>query len=362
VTPLADDERFMARALALAARGEGSVEPNPMVGCVIVRDGQVIAEGWHEEFGGPHAEVVALKQLNFQAEGVTVYVTLEPCSHQGKTPPCTQALIHAKVDRVVAAMDDPFPAVDGSGFDELTAAGIRCDVGLLGEAARQLNAPYLKRIHTGRPWIIAKWAVTRDGKLAMADGSRWISNEKSREVVQQLRGRVDAIVVGSGTVRADDPLLTARPTDSADVKRVAKRVVVDSAAALPLESQLVKTAHDVPVIDVVAATASVEKCKQLVEAGVEILPVAGDTHAARLDSLFEALGNRKMTNVLVEGGACMLRTLFEMKAVDEIRVFTAPKDAGGDAPTAPSLEGLKLTSVLVKDLDGDEYLAARIAK
>ena len=351
----------MARALALAARGEGAVEPNPMVGCVIVRDGQVVAEGWHEEFGESHAEIVALKQLNFQAAGATVYVTLEPCSHHGKTPPCTKALIYAQAGRVVAAMPDPLPAVDGSGIDELRAAGIECEVGLLAEVARQLNAPYLKRLETGRPWVIAKWAATRDGKLAMADGSRWISNEQSRELVQQLRGRVDAIVVGSGTVRADDPLLTARPKNPGDVKRVAKRVVVDSQASLSLDSRLVKTARDVPVIAAVAATASVEKCRQLVEAGVDILPCAGATHAERLDSLFEHLGNRKMTNVLVEGGACLLRTLFEMRAVDEIQVFTAAKDAGGPAPAAPSLDGLRIKNVLARDLDGDEYLAARVA-
>jgi len=362
IRPAADDERFMARALVLAARGEGSVEPNPMVGCVLVRDGRVIAEGWHQEYGGPHAEIVALQQAGKDATGATVYVTLEPCSHQGKTPPCTKALIHVGVARVVAAMEDPFPPVDGSGIHELQAAGIECEVGLLGRQARELNAPYLKRIETGRPWVIAKWAQTRDGKLAMADGSRWISNERSRDVAQQLRGRVDAIIVGSGTVLADDPLLTARPKNPALVKRVAKRVIVDSQASLPLESQLVKTARELPVIDVVAATASVEKCKQLVAAGVEILPVAGASHAERFDALLEELGRRKMTNVLVEGGSRLLHTLFDLRAVDEIHVFTAPKDAGGDAPPAPRIDALRLTNTVTSDLDGDEYVGARIAE
>jgi diaminohydroxyphosphoribosylaminopyrimidine deaminase/5-amino-6-(5-phosphoribosylamino)uracil reductase len=356
-----DDERTMARALELAAHGEGFVEPNPLVGCVIVRDGQVVGEGWHQEFGGPHAEIVALQLAGKQAAGATVYVTLEPCCHHGKTPPCTKALLHAGVARVVAAMEDPFPPVDGSGIDELTTAGIKCEIGLMAAQARQLNAPYLKRLDTGRPWVIAKWAATRDGKLAIADGSRWISNERSREVVQQLRGRVDAILIGSGTARADDPLLTARPKNPADVKRVATRVVVDSSASLSLESQLVKTARDAPVIVAVASSASVEKCQQLVAAGVEILPCAGASHAERLDSLLEELGRRKMTNVLVEGGSRLLNTLFDMRAVDEVHVFTSPKDAGGDAPAAPVIDALHLKDVVLTDLDGNQYLRARVA-
>jgi diaminohydroxyphosphoribosylaminopyrimidine deaminase/5-amino-6-(5-phosphoribosylamino)uracil reductase len=259
-------------------------------------------------------------------------------------------------------MEDPFPPVDGSGIDELRAAGIDCDVGLLAPEARYLNAPYLKRLTAGRPWVIAKWAATRDGKLAMADGSRWISNEHSRDVAHQLRGRVDAIVVGSGTVRADDPLLTARPQNSAHVKRTAVRVVVDSQASLALDSQLVKTAHVVPVIVAVAASASIGACRRLVDAGLEILPCAGASHEERFDSLLEELGRRRMTNVLVEGGSRLLTMLLDMRAVDEVHVFTAANDAGGDAPLAPTLDQLQLTNVAITDLDGDEYLGARIAK
>jgi diaminohydroxyphosphoribosylaminopyrimidine deaminase/5-amino-6-(5-phosphoribosylamino)uracil reductase len=257
-------------------------------------------------------------------------------------------------------MEDPFPSVDGGGIDELRAAGIECEIGLLAQEAEQLNAPYLKRLNTGRPWVIAKWAKTSDGKLAMADGSRWISNERSREVVQQLRGRVDAIIVGSGTVRADDPLLTARPLNPADLKRVAKRVVVDSRASISLESQLVKTAREVPVIVMVAASASVEKCRQLVAEGVDILPCAGATHAERFDSLLEELGSRKMTNVLVEGGSCLLDTLFTSHAVDEVYVFTASKEAGGEGPSAPRFQRQPLKDIVKTDLEGDEFLRARI--
>lgn len=357
----ADDERFMRRALALAIRGQGAVEPNPMVGCVIVRDSQIVAEGWHKEFGGPHAEIVALQQADkMQLRGATAYVTLEPCCHHGKTPPCSKALIIAGIKRVVAAMEDPFPAVDGGGFDDLKVAGVECEVGLLGDEARELNAPYLMRLEVGRPWVIAKWAQTRDGKMALADGSRWISNERSREVVQQLRGRVDAIIVGSGTVRADDPLLTARPKNPADVKRAATRVVVDSQASLPLTSQLVTTARDVPVLVAVAEVAPHDAVERLADAGVEVFACDGATHGARLRSLLSELVRRRMTNVLVEGGSRLLHALFDIYAIDEVHVFTAPKDAGGDAPPAPRLRKQPLKNVVTTDLDGDEYLRARL--
>lgn len=361
VTDPADDERYMRRALRLAARGQGLVEPNPMVGCVIVKDDVVLGEGWHAEFGGPHAEIVALQKVSkADLPGSTAYVTLEPCSHQGKTPPCSQALIISGVKRVVAAMEDPFPAVDGSGIKELQAAGVKCDVGLFGDEARELNAPYLMRLEHGRPWMIGKWAVTSDGKMAMADGTQWISNERSREVVQQLRGRMDAILVGSGTVRADNPLLTARPQNRSDVKRTATRIVVDSKAAISLDSQLVRTARDVPVLLAVSDAAPDENVKRLVNLGIEVYYCNGDTHADRLRFLLEELGRRRWTNVMCEGGSRLLHELFSIYAIDEVHVFTAPKEAGGDALPAPRLKQQPLKDVVKVDLDGDEYLTARI--
>jgi diaminohydroxyphosphoribosylaminopyrimidine deaminase / 5-amino-6-(5-phosphoribosylamino)uracil reductase len=358
-----DHERFMARALVLAARGQGSVEPNPMVGCVLARDGQVVGEGYHQQYGGPHAEVLALQEAGPLSVGATAYVTLEPCSHQGKTPPCTAALLHGRVVRVVAAMEDPFPPVDGSGFEQLREAGVVCQVGILADEARRLNAPYLKRLMTGQPWVVAKWAMTRDGQLALpADQGRWISNKASQAVVQQLRGRMDAIVVGSGTARTDNPLLTARPANPADVRRVATRVVVDSLASLALESQLVKTAHDVPVLVAVSAAAPVEKCRQLVAAGVDIAACAGASYAERLESLLSELGARRMTNVLVEGGSRLLRTLFDIRAVDEVHVFVAPKDAGAVLAPAPvaDVNQLALVDPTTTDLDGDLYTRGRV--
>jgi diaminohydroxyphosphoribosylaminopyrimidine deaminase / 5-amino-6-(5-phosphoribosylamino)uracil reductase len=200
------DSLHMARALELARRGEGLVEPNPMVGCVIADYDEVIGEGWHRRFGFAHAEVEALAAVGPRARGATAYVTLEPCCHFGKTAPCTQALIAAGIRRVVAALADPFPQISGRGFRELTAAGIEVEIGLMESEARRLNAPYLKRVATGRPWVIAKWAMTLDGKLATRSGdSRWISGPESREIVHQLRGRVDAILIGRGTAVADDP-------------------------------------------------------------------------------------------------------------------------------------------------------------
>ena len=359
----------MARALELAERGQGSVEPNPMVGCVLVRDGQIVGEGWHEKYGEAHAEINAIKQAQDLARDTTAFVTLEPCCHQGKTPPCTQALKLVGVKRVVAAMEDPFPSVDGGGIDELRKASIECRIGVLEGRARELNAPYLKRLLVGRPWVIAKWAQSQDSRMSTAPGeSKWISNETSREIAQQLRGRVDAIVVGSGTVKADDPLLTARPNDPADVKRVATRVVADSLATLLLDSQLVKTARDAPVLVAVSAAADLEKCRQLVAAGVDVWPCAGRTHAERFESLLDELGRRKMTNVLVEGGNRLLRTLFDAHLVDEVHSFVAPRKIGdvglpgpiGDVATANIQKTLRLKNAVSVDLDGDTYIFGRI--
>jgi diaminohydroxyphosphoribosylaminopyrimidine deaminase/5-amino-6-(5-phosphoribosylamino)uracil reductase len=361
----------MARALMLALRGEGLVEPNPMVGCVIARDGEVIGEGFHKAFGYPHAEAMALEAAGDQARGATIYVSMEPCCHQGKTPPCTQALIQSGVGRVVVAMEDPFPQVAGQGIAELRAAGIPCDVGILAAEARRVLAPYLKRVTTGRPWVIAKWAMTLDGKLATRSGdSQWISSEASRAVVHQMRGRVDAVIVGSGTAKKDDPLLTARPMDRTDLKRLATRIVVDSAATLSLDSRLVQSADDVPVLLAVSTRASDSKCRQLADAGVEILCCPGDAHEVRICALLDELGRRQMTNVLVEGGSRMLGTLFDLGVVDEVHAFIAPKIAGG--VTAPSPVGsagvdrmadaLSLTDITIQELGGDVYVHGRVRK
>jgi diaminohydroxyphosphoribosylaminopyrimidine deaminase/5-amino-6-(5-phosphoribosylamino)uracil reductase len=365
------DERFMGRALALAMRGQGRVEPNPMVGCVIARGAEIVGEGFHEFFGGPHAEINALTAAAQQAAGATAYVTLEPCCHHGKTPPCTQALLRAGVKRVVAAVEDPFPQVAGHGIAELRAGGIECDTGVRAAEANWLLAPYRKLLATGRPWVVAKWAMTLDGKLATRTGdSQWISSEASRAVVHQLRGRVDAIIVGSGTARLDNPLLTARPADRADLKRVATRIVVDSAASLTTDSRLVQTAEDVPVLVAAAPHTDVNACQRLASAGVEIYRCRGETHAERLHALLDELGRRRMTNMLVEGGSKLLGVFFDAGAVDEVHVFIAPKLAGGaDAPSpiagagiAQMADALQLADITIEELGGDVYVHGRIAK
>ena len=300
------DQRFMERALALAERGRGFVEPNPMVGCVIVRGESIVGEGWHQRFGGPHAEIEALARAGQAAAGATMYVTLEPCCHFGKTPPCTRAIIEAKIARVVIAQQDPFPEVHGGGVRELEAAGISLQQGVLAQAARHLNAAYLKLVTAHRPWVLAKWAMSLDGKIATASGdSRWISNPLSRQKVHGLRGRVDAILVGRGTVEADDPLLLARPPGA----RTATRIVLDSRAAIAPESQLVRTARQAPVWVVASPDAPEGRRQRLAEAGCSVMISPGATPEERLAWLLDELGRQRMTNVLVEGGArCWARS------------------------------------------------------
>ncbi len=326
------DVWHMRRALELAVQGQGLVEPNPMVGCVIVRGAEIIGEGWHRRYGGPHAEIEALELAGPRAAGATMVVTLEPCCHHGKTPPCTDAVINARIARVVVAQQDPFPQVDGGGIRRLRSAGIEVEVGPLEAEARRLNAPYLMLHQHGRPWIIAKWAMTLDGKTATRSGySRWISNEQSRAIVHQLRGRVDAILIGRETARLDDPLLTARPPGP----RTAVRIVVDSRATLSSSSQLVRTAGDVPVLVAVGKEAPQVDRRRLAGAGCEVYVCEAEDRSARLGQLLEELGRRRLTNVLVEGGGQLTGCLLDAGQIDEAHVFIAPKLIGGTAAHSP---------------------------
>ena len=326
------DVWHMQRALDLAAQGQGFVEPNPMVGCVIVQGAEIIGEGWHRRFGGPHAEVEALKMAGRRAKGATMYVTLEPCCHHGKTPPCTKAILEARIGRVVVAQRDPFPKVDGGGIKELQDAGVEVETGLLDSSAQRLNAPYLTLQNAKRPWIIAKWAMTLDGKTATKTGySKWISNEQSREIVHQLRGRVDAIMIGRLTASLDDPLLTARPPGP----RTAVRVVVDTRASLADDSQLVRTAREVPVLVAVGTESSAEDRRRLEKAGCEVCVCRADTRAGRVSQLLRELGRRQMTNVLLEGGGQLAGCLLDSGQIDEAHVFIAPKLIGGTTARSP---------------------------
>ena len=332
------DEARMRHALLLAIRGQGAVEPNPMVGAVVCdAAGNIVGEGWHQQFGGPHAEVHALRNAGESARGGTLYVTLEPCSHHGKTPPCTDAVLASGVRRVVVAMRDPFPQVAGRGIAILTDNGLSVEAGVLQAEAVRLNAPYLKRLQTGKPWVIAKWAMSLDGKIATTTGdSQWISNAESRAVVHQLRGYVDAIVVGANTLRYDDPLLTARPPGV----RTPRRVVVTHSGDLPNDAKLRRTAKDVAVT-VVTLPKNLERLKAWHDAGAELLPI--DLDAVGWQSkLLQQFGQRGMTNILIEGGGKLLGSFHDAHELDEVWTFIAPILVGGTGPTPLAGDGVPL--------------------
>jgi diaminohydroxyphosphoribosylaminopyrimidine deaminase/5-amino-6-(5-phosphoribosylamino)uracil reductase len=337
----------MRRALALARRGEGHVEPNPMVAAVIAAasvngaGGDIVAEGWHAAFGGPHAEVAALAAAGTAARGGTLAVTLEPCCHHGKTPPCTAAIIAAGITRVVVGTRDPYPSVNGGGIDALRRAGIEVRVGVCETEARRLIAPFRTLVEQQRPWLIAKWAMSLDGRVATADGeSRWISSEASREIVHQLRGRMDGILCGIGTALADDPLLTARPAGP----RLPLRIVLDSLARLPLESRLVRTAREAPLLVAAGPAAPADRLRQLEAAGCEVWQSASADHPERLRELLAELGSRRLTNVLVEGGPTVLGSLADAQAIDEVWAFIAPTIIGGAAAPLP-IAGVGIASL-----------------
>jgi diaminohydroxyphosphoribosylaminopyrimidine deaminase / 5-amino-6-(5-phosphoribosylamino)uracil reductase len=334
----AADERYMRQALALAMRGQGAVEPNPMVGCVLVRGGRVVGDGWHRKFAGPHAEVEALRAAAGRARGATAYVTLEPCCHFGKTPPCTDALIAAGVSRVVAAMRDPFPKVRGRGQRLLRAAGIDVRMGLCEAEAMRLNGPYLKRQKTGRPWVILKWAQSLDGKIATRTGdSKWISGEASRTVAHEIRGYVDAVIVGVGTVLADDPLLTCR---HGRPRRAATRVVLDPHLRTPAGARLVKTARQAPTL-IVTDRRLMESAalQRLVRGGAEVIGLPAARGRFELGTLLDELGAWGMTNVMVEGGGKTLGAFWDAGLADEAVVFVAPRLIGG-AEARSALSGV----------------------
>jgi diaminohydroxyphosphoribosylaminopyrimidine deaminase/5-amino-6-(5-phosphoribosylamino)uracil reductase len=355
------DEVWMRRAIELAERGRGQVEPNPLVGAVIVRDGQPVGEGWHEQYGQPHAEINALAAAGDAARGATLYVTLEPCCHHGKTPPCTDAILRAGIGRVVAALEDPFPLVAGAGAVRLRTAGLPVDIGPCADPARRQNAPYLKLLGAGRPYVHAKWAMTLDGKIATRTGdSKWISSQASRHIVHRLRRRMDGIIVGIGTALADDPLLTARPPGS----RTACRVVMDSLARLPLESQLVRTAREVPTLVAVTPTAAPAARDRLRALGCEVLTVpADDAGRPALRPLLAEFGRRRWTNLLVEGGAAVFGSFLDAGLIDEVHVFMAPRLLGGQLALTPMAglgtptvaQGLKFQVDQVEQVEGDVY-------
>ena len=327
------DEHFMRAALACAAAGRGAVEPNPMVGAVVVCDGREIACGWHRQFGGPHAEREALSaaaDTGSDVGGTTMYVTLEPCCRHGKTPPCTDAIIQAGIARVVVAMVDPDERVSGEGIGRLEAAGVDVTVGVCGEEARRLLRPYIKLRTSGRPWVICKWAQTADGYLALPAGQdRWVSSQESRDDAHRLRGLCDGILVGVNTVLADDPLLTCRVDAAAgQTLRQPVRVVLDSRLRTPPESRLAQTADLSPVIVATTPGAldrATERATALAARSVVVLPIAEADGRVSIPALLDELGRRQWTHLLVEGGPTVLDAVVRAGLADEVMVYVSPR-------------------------------------
>jgi diaminohydroxyphosphoribosylaminopyrimidine deaminase/5-amino-6-(5-phosphoribosylamino)uracil reductase len=325
--PLASaDREWMRRALALAARGWGQTAPNPMVGAVVVADGRVVGEGWHPRYGAAHAEVEALAMAGPRARGATLYVTLEPCNHQGKTPPCVDAILAAGIRRVVAATADPHPVAAG-GAARLRSAGVDVTVGVLARAARELDAPFFHAAAGAiRPWVTLKLAITLDGAIADAEGrSAWITGEPARRRVHRLRANVDAIAVGSGTVLADDPALTVRDARRPRVPPL--RVVFDRRLRTPPTSTLARTARETPVL-VLAGPRLDATAAPLLAAGVDVVPTA-DLH----DALGQ-LRERGVRHLLVEGGAGLAGALLRNALVDRLIIFQSPRILGAGARNA----------------------------
>src|SRR4051794_6806998 len=336
---LETDNQHLSRAIDLAANGIGRVHPNPIVGALIVRDEVVLGEGWHAEYGGPHAERAAIDAANgADLEGATLYVSLEPCCHQGKQPPCTEAILAAGIKRVVVASDDPSEKASGRGLGILRDEGVEVDVagGELAHRARLANQAFRKHARTGRPWVLFKSAMTLDGKVATPTGdSKWISGDSSRELAHHWRATVDAVAVGIGTALADDPQLTARVEG---VHRQPRRVVFDSTARLPLDSKLVAQAPEVPLTVVVTRAANRSQVEALETAGAEITVATGENEPSRVRSALAALGDDGITSILLEGGPHLAGAFLDAGEIDEVRLFLAPLLIGGRQARDP-LEG-----------------------
>ncbi len=348
---MGDKERYIALALELAEKGRGRTSPNPMVGAVVVKDGRIIGRGFHAKAGGPHAEVVALQEAGDEARGATVYVSLEPCSHYGRTPPCVDRIIEAGISKVVVAMLDPNPLVAGRGIEKLRAAGIETEVGVLEKRAKRLNEVFIKYITTELPFVLIKMAMTLDGKSATITGdSRWISGEGSRAYVHHLRDEFDAVMVGIGTVLKDDPRLTARLPEGGGKDPI--RIIVDSRGRIPLTAKVLNLDSPAKTMIAVTKKAPQDKVEQLRGKGIEVLvlPAVRDDKVD-LRELLRELGKREIASVLVEGGGNLNWSLLDAGLVDKIVFFIAPKIVGGDKAPTP-VEGMgirRMTEALLLD-------------
>ncbi len=365
--PSTDAEKFMHLALRLAARGRGRVEPNPLVGALIVRDDRVIARGYHQHFGGPHAEINALSNCSGSPAGATMYVTLEPCCHHGQTPPCTDALIRAGLAQIIVATKDPSEKVAGRGIQQLREARINVTLGPAADAARRMNAAFFKLHRKARPFVLLKWAQSLDGKIATPAGdSRWISNEQSRRFVHRLRRQSQAILVGIGTALADDPLLTPRP---AIRDRMPLRIVVDSRLRFPPECQLLRTIAKAPLLIATtehAMQTNKDTAAALQDAGAELCPVNPGPGPVDLAKLLDILGQREILNLMVEGGSEILTQFLSQGLADEICAFVCPLLIGSDDAPSPLADpiaaqisqALKLQNISTRKFANDLLIRA----
>jgi diaminohydroxyphosphoribosylaminopyrimidine deaminase / 5-amino-6-(5-phosphoribosylamino)uracil reductase len=368
MTASESDARHLQRTLELAARARGRTSPNPLVGAVVVKQGRTIGEGCHEAPGEPHAERAALDGCSEDPAGATLYVSLEPCAHHGRTPPCTEAIVEARIARVVIASDDPTPKASGRGPGILRDEGIEVEVhnGAVCDAAKLLNQPFRKHARTGRPLVVLKCAMTLDGKVATPTGdSQWISGETSRARAHRWRAESDAVAVGIGTAVSDDPRLTARVEGVACQPR---RVVFDSEARLPLDSKLVESAGDVPLTVVCSRAAGRTALQALESAGVDVIVASGQNEAARVASALAELGSREIQSLLLEGGPHLAGAFLDAGEIDETRMFVAPILTGGRGART-SVEGqgaeaiasaVHALSMDVERIDDDVLMTARL--
>lgn len=371
----------MRRAIELAKKGGGFVHPNPLVGCVVVNDGAIIAEGYHEKYGEYHAERNALTRCNTETKGASLYVTLEPCCHYGKTPPCTEIIIEKGIKKVFVGILDPNPLVAGKGVKMLQEAGIEVEVGLCENEIREMNKVFLKYITTKKPYVIMKTAMTLDGKIAAHTGdSKWVTNEESRKMVHELRSELAGVIVGIGTVLADDPMLTCRLEGN---HHQPVRIVVDSNLRIPVDSQLVKTAREYRTIvatTVISTEAErngeisfncrifLDSLRLLEMTGVEVLECQSKNNHVDINDLITKLGSMGIDSLLLEGGGTLNAAFLEAGCVDEVWTFIAPKIIGGEGAKTPvsgkgidkMSEAINLQNIDIQNINGDILIKGKI--
>lgn len=364
------DRKYMNQVFKLAERGKGRTAPNPLVGAIVVKDEKVVGQGYHELYGAPHAEIQALKEAGEKAGGATLYVNLEPCCHQGQTPPCTAEIIKAGISRVVIASKDPNPLVNGQGIRELKVQGIEVKVGVMENAARKFNEYFFKYIQTKTPFVILKMGMSLDGKMATKTGdSRWITSGLLRGFVHQLRNEIDATLVGIGTVIRDNPRLTTRLKDGEG--RDPKRIIVDSLLRIPLKARIFTQQSEAENIIVTTTNAPVSRVKDLEKVGARIIFVkAVGKNMVDLKAMLDKLGQLQITSLMIEGGASINGSAIQAGIVDKVIMFIAPKIIGGfSAPSAIGGDGvarvddaIKLTEIKTKRFGNDLMIEGYVEK